>query len=41
MQVIAQSYKGLSYIVGLNWDRILTTGTIILSLYVSSYIVLS
>jgi hypothetical protein len=40
MQLISQSYQGLSFLVGLNWDRLLTTATIVGSLYAASYIAL-
>jgi hypothetical protein len=40
MQTLAHGYRGLSFLVGLNWDRLLTTGTIILALYAGSYIAL-
>ncbi len=40
MQTLAQGYRGLSVLVELNIDRLLTTGTIIASLYLASYIAL-
>lgn len=40
MQTLAQGYRGLSVLVELNWDRLLTTATIVGSLYAASYIVL-
>ncbi|MEJ6398206.1 hypothetical protein [Yoonia sp. 208BN28-4] len=40
MQMIAQGYRGVSVLVELNWDRLLTTATIVGSLYAASYIVL-
>jgi hypothetical protein len=40
MQTIAQGYKSVSLLVELNWDRILTTATVIGSLYAAAYIML-
>jgi len=41
MQTIAKSYKIASLLIELNWDRILTTATVIGSLYASAYIMLA
>ena len=40
MQTLAQGYKGVSTLMTLNWDRILTTGALIGALYVGAYIAL-
>ena len=40
MQTIAKGYKSVSLLVELNWDRILTTATVIASLYASTFIML-
>lgn len=38
MEHIQQSYRGLSLLMDLNWDRLLYGGTIALALGVGSYI---
>lgn len=40
MQTLSQGYRGVSTLMKLNWDRILTTGTLIFALYASTYIAL-
>lgn len=40
MQTLTKSYRGMSMLMNLNWDRIITTGTVIVSLYAGAYIVL-
>lgn len=40
MQTLAKGYKGVSVLVKLNLDRLLTTATVIGSLYFSAYIIL-
>jgi hypothetical protein len=41
MHTIAQSYRSLSFLFTINWDRLVTTAVIIGSLYVSTFIILS
>ena len=38
MQTVVQSYKGLSLIVGLNWDRLFFLGTIIVGLLAGAFL---
>lgn len=38
MQTVLQSYKGLSLLVGLNWDRVFTVGTIIVGLLAGAFL---
>ena len=40
MQTIAQGYKSMKILVNINRDRVLTTATVIASLYISAYILL-
>lgn len=40
MQTITRGYKGVSTLMSLNWDRLLTTGTLIFALYAGTYIAL-
>ena len=40
MQTIIQGYRSVSVLVNLNLDRVLTTATVIGSLYVSAYLIL-
>ena len=40
MQTISKSYKGVSTLLALNWDRLLTAGMMIASLYAGAYIAL-
>lgn len=37
MQTVTRTYKGFSLLIGLNWDRIVTTGTVIGALYAGAY----
>lgn len=38
MQTVAQGYKGLSLIVGLNWDRLFFLGTIVVGLLAGAFL---
>lgn len=38
MEYIQQSYRGLSLLVDVNWDRLFYIGTIVLALGAGSYI---
>lgn len=38
MQHVMKSYRGLSFLVGLNLDRLFAIGTILLSLYAAAFI---
>ena len=38
MQTVVQSYKSLSLIVGLNWDRLFSIGTIVLGLLAGAFL---
>lgn len=38
MQTVVQGYKGLSLIVGLNWDRLFFLGTIIVGLLAGAFL---
>ena len=40
MQTIAQGYKGVSTLMTLNWDRLLTAGMMVAALYAGAYIAL-
>lgn len=40
MQTISQGYKGLSFLVKLNADRLMMMGTLVVALYVGSYLAL-
>ncbi|MEL6571011.1 MAG: hypothetical protein AAFQ64_05100 [Pseudomonadota bacterium] len=40
MQTIAKSYKSMSVLVNLNLDRLVTTATVIGSLYFATYLFL-
>ena len=40
MQTLSQGYKGLSFLVGLNMDRLMMIGALVASLYSGSYIAL-
>ena len=40
MQTLTQSYRGMTVLVNLNWDRILYTGALIGALYAGSYVAL-
>ena len=38
MQTVVQSYKGLSLVVGLNWDRLFFLGTILVGLLSGAFL---
>jgi hypothetical protein len=38
MQTVLQGYRGLSLIVGLNWDRIFFFGTLIVGLLAGAFL---
>jgi hypothetical protein len=38
MQVVMTGYRGLSLLVGLNWDRIFTIGTVIVGLLAGAFL---
>lgn len=38
MQAVVQSYKGLTLLVGLNWDRLFTVGTIVVGLLAGAFL---
>lgn len=38
MQTLTQSYKGLTLLMRLNWDRIICTGTLVFALYAGAYV---
>lgn len=38
MQAVVQGYQGLSLIVGLNWDRLFSFGTIVLGLLAGAFL---
>lgn len=38
MQVVMNSYKGLSLLVWLNWDRLFTVGTIVVGLLAGAFL---
>lgn len=38
MQTVVQGYRGLSFLLALNWDRMLYTVVIVAALCMSSYI---
>jgi hypothetical protein len=38
MQTFVQGYKGLSLIVGLNWDRLFFLGTIVVGLLAGAFL---
>lgn len=38
MQTVVQSYRGLSLIVGLNWDRLFFLGTIVVGLLAGAFL---
>jgi hypothetical protein len=40
MQNITQSYKGVTTLLSLNWDRFMTAGMMIFALYAGAYIAL-
>lgn len=38
MQTVMNGYKGLSLLVGLNWDRIFSLGTIVVGLLAGAFL---
>lgn len=38
MQAIQRSYRGLSLLMDLNWDRVLYVGTIVLALAAGAFV---
>ena len=38
MQTVIEGYRGLSLLVGLNWDRIFTVGTVIVGLLAGAFL---
>ena len=38
MQVVLNGYRGISLLVGLNWDRLFVLGTIILGLLAGAFL---
>ncbi|MEZ5912181.1 MAG: hypothetical protein R3D84_08140 [Paracoccaceae bacterium] len=38
MQLINAGYRGLSLLVGLNWDRLFTIGTIVVGLLAGAFL---
>lgn len=38
MQAVMKSYKGLSLLVWLNWDRLFTAGTVIVGLLAGAFL---
>jgi hypothetical protein len=38
MQTVVQGYQGLSLIVGLNWDRMFSFGTIVVGLLAGAFL---
>jgi hypothetical protein len=38
MQTVMKSYRGLSLLVGLNWDRIFTTLTVVVGLLAGAFL---
>lgn len=38
MQTVLQGYRGLSLIVGLNWDRIFFLGTLVVGLLAGAFL---
>lgn len=40
MQTLSDGYKGLSFLVSLNGDRLMMIGTMIAALYIGSYLAL-
>lgn len=40
MQTLAKGYKSVTVLVNLNLDRVLTTATVIGSLYFSAYLII-
>ena len=38
MQAVLKSYKGLSLLVGLNWDLLFTVGTVVVGLLAGAFL---
>jgi hypothetical protein len=38
MQMVMNSYKGLSLLVWLNWDRLFTIGTVVVGLLAGAFL---
>lgn len=38
MQTVMSSYKGLSLLVWLNWDRLFTVGTVVVGLLAGAFL---
>lgn len=38
MQAVMKSYKGLSLLVWLNWDRLFTVGTVLVGLLAGAFL---
>ncbi len=38
MQAVMNSYKGLSLLVWLNWDRLFTVGTVVVGLLAGAFL---
>lgn len=38
MQMVLKSYRGLSLLVGLNWDRVFTLGTVVVGLLAGAFL---
>ena len=38
MQTVMNSYKGLSLLVWLNWDRLFTVGTVVVGLLAGAFL---
>lgn len=38
MQIVMKGYRGLSLLVGLNWDRVFFLGTILVGLLAGAYL---
>lgn len=38
MQLVMEGYKGISLLVGLNWDRLFTVGTIVVGLLAGAFL---
>lgn len=38
MQLVMDGYKGISLLVGLNWDRLFTVGTIVVGLLAGAFL---
>jgi hypothetical protein len=38
MQTIASGYRGLSFLIGLNWDRLLYGATIVFALWAGAFL---